>query len=280
MELEDAKAYRLTFVEPHAQLVAALSAIGMRDLSSAESFLESVFAFGRRLEDEFLLVTGSAVLARLHIARGDCFSAVEAVSTFETSADAILYAECLAIRALSLAALGKNDEARVAIAAFPRRRSHAEAQAFGELAKLIVARNESDDVAFAADSFASIRALGQFDAFVTASRAYPLLIDVGTRCGQGDLVSDLLHRSNDLDLARRYGLKTHRTVTPDASPLSPRERQVLELVAGGRTNEEVAGLLFISPVTVKAHLRHIYEKLGVRNRVEAAARLKNLGQAP
>jgi DNA-binding CsgD family transcriptional regulator len=279
-ELEEAKAYRLTFVEPHAHLVAALAAIGMRDLSSGESSLENVFAFGRRLEDAFLLVTGSAVLARLHIARGDCFSAVEAASRFETSDDAILYAESLAVRALSLAALGKNDEARLALAALPPRRSHAEAQAFAELANVIVTRNESDEVNFANDAFGSIRALGQFDAVVTASRAYPLLIEVAVRSGHGDFVADLLQRSNDFDLARRYGLKMRRAPKSDTPPLSPREREVLELVAGGRTNEEVAGLLFISPVTVKAHLRHIYEKLGVRNRVEAVAHLKSLDRAP
>jgi ATP/maltotriose-dependent transcriptional regulator MalT len=279
-ELEEAKAYRLTFVEPHAHLVAALAAIGMRDLSSGESSLENVFAFGRRLEDAFLLVTGSAVLARLHIARGDCFSAVEAASRFETSDDAILYAESLAVRALSLAALGKNDEARLALAALPPRRSHAEAQAFAELANVIVTRNESDEVSFASDAFGSIRALGQFDAVVTASRAYPLLIEVAVRSGHGDFVADLLQRSNDFDLARRYGLKMRRAPQSDTPPLSPREREVLELVAGGRTNEEVAGLLFISPVTVKAHLRHIYEKLGVRNRVEAVAHLKSLDRAP
>jgi DNA-binding CsgD family transcriptional regulator len=279
-ELEEAKAYRLTFVEPHAQLVAALGAIGMRDLSSGESSLESVFAFGRRLDDAFLLVTGSAVLARLHIARGDCFSALEAASRFEASDEAILYAESLAVRALSLAALGKNDEACVAIAALPHRRSHAEAQAFAELASLIVARNESDDVRFATDAFGSIRALGQFDAAVTALRAYPLLIEVAVRSGHGDFVADLLHRSTDFDLGRRYGLKMRREVARETPLLSPREREVLELVAGGRTNEEVAGLLFISPVTVKAHLRHIYEKLGARNRVEAIARLKSLDPAP
>src|SRR5262249_30635031 len=118
-ELEDAKAFRLTFVEPHAQLVTALAAIGLRDLPTAESSLECVFAFGRRLEDAFLLLTASAVLARLHIARGDCFSAVEATSTFETSGDAILYAECLAVRALALAALGRNADANEAIATLP-----------------------------------------------------------------------------------------------------------------------------------------------------------------
>ena len=143
-----------------------------------------------------------------------------------------------------------------------------------------MARNESDEVTFATDAFESIRALGQFDAVVTAARAYPLLIEVAIRSGHADFVADLLQRSNDFDLARRYGLKMRRAVTSDTPPLSARERQVLELVADGRTNEEVAGLLFISPVTVKAHLRHIYEKLGVRNRVEAVARLKSLNPAP
>ena len=279
-ELDEAKAFRLTFVEPHAHLVTALAAIGLRDLSTGESSLETVFDFGRRLEDAFLVVTGSAVLARLRIARGDCFGAVEATSSFEASADAILYAESSAVRAMSLAALGKNDEARATIADLPHGRSHAEAKAFEELANLIIARNESENVAFAKDSFASISALGQFDALVTAIRAYPLLIELALRSGHGDLVAELLRRSNDLDLAQRYGLETNRTVISDTSVLSPRETEVLELVAGGRTNEEVAVLLFISPVTVKAHLRHIYEKLGVRNRVEAVARLKTLDRRP
>jgi len=51
--------------------------------------------------------------------------------------------------------------------------------------------------------------------------------------------------------------------------LSRRESEILQLVADGLSNKDVAEKLFISDVTVKVHLRHIYEKLGVRNRVEA-----------
>jgi len=53
--------------------------------------------------------------------------------------------------------------------------------------------------------------------------------------------------------------------------LSPREGEVLELVAQGATNKEIANSLFISENTVKTHLRSIMEKLHLANRSQAAA---------
>ena len=52
--------------------------------------------------------------------------------------------------------------------------------------------------------------------------------------------------------------------------LSAREWEVLELVAAGRSNAEIAETLFISPKTASVHVTHILDKLGVNNRVEAA----------
>jgi len=53
--------------------------------------------------------------------------------------------------------------------------------------------------------------------------------------------------------------------------LTPREQEVLARAARGDTNRAIGAALFISPDTARKHLEHIYEKLGVRNRTEAAA---------
>jgi DNA-binding NarL/FixJ family response regulator len=58
--------------------------------------------------------------------------------------------------------------------------------------------------------------------------------------------------------------------TKDSSPLSSRERQVVELVSQGFKNREIAQRMFISEQTVKNHLHNIFDKLGVSDRLELA----------
>ena len=59
-------------------------------------------------------------------------------------------------------------------------------------------------------------------------------------------------------------------------PLSPREIEVLTLIADGKTNKEIAQQLIVSPGTIKAHTSSIYRKLDVANRTEAVARARQL----
>ncbi|MDQ3380903.1 MAG: LuxR C-terminal-related transcriptional regulator [Actinomycetota bacterium] len=62
-------------------------------------------------------------------------------------------------------------------------------------------------------------------------------------------------------------------MTDDHDPvarLSAREREVYELLGQGLTNLQIAGLLFISEGTVKAHVHRIYDKVGVRSRTAVA----------
>lgn len=51
--------------------------------------------------------------------------------------------------------------------------------------------------------------------------------------------------------------------------LSPRQREVMNLAADGRTNKEIARALAMSPTTARDHLHQAYKKLNARNRVEA-----------
>jgi LuxR family maltose regulon positive regulatory protein len=63
-------------------------------------------------------------------------------------------------------------------------------------------------------------------------------------------------------------------------PLTPREQEILELIAAGLTNREIAERLVISAETVKKHTSGIYGKLDVSNRTEAATRAREMDLLP
>jgi len=62
--------------------------------------------------------------------------------------------------------------------------------------------------------------------------------------------------------------------------LSERELEVLQLLAEGLTNQEIAARLFLTLNTVKVHTRNIYSKLNVHSRTQAIARSQELGLLP
>ena len=76
--------------------------------------------------------------------------------------------------------------------------------------------------------------------------------------------ADLQRRAHDPKRA------TESVMTDAQAPLTAREREILRLVREGKTNTEIAGELWVSPGTVKKHLEHVYEKLGVAGRTAAA----------
>lgn len=75
---------------------------------------------------------------------------------------------------------------------------------------------------------------------------------------------------------RIAALLVQRVKTPTPS-LSPRETEVLKLVAAGKSNPEIAAELYLGEATVKTHLLHVFEKLDVSDRTRAVTRAMELG---
>jgi LuxR family maltose regulon positive regulatory protein len=118
-----------------------------------------------------------------------------------------------------------------------------------------------------------------------------LLVQWLARAGAGPLREYARHLLSQFDSKARVVMPSQKTPSLAAEPLSgpsqalieplsPRELEVLHLIAQGRTNKEIARQLVVAPGTVKAHTSHIYRKLDVTNRTEAVARARQLGILP
>jgi DNA-binding NarL/FixJ family response regulator len=92
-----------------------------------------------------------------------------------------------------------------------------------------------------------------------------------------------LIRREVVALARRTRVPLHPSTPapsspPPASPgLTPRELEILQKLAEGYTNRQIATLLFVSPKTVGVHVERIFRKLDVHDRVAAATKAHRLG---
>lgn len=82
-----------------------------------------------------------------------------------------------------------------------------------------------------------------------------------------------MHKRDRLFAVDRYRGSPPLYATHDEFGLTRREREILAWVARGKTNSEIAQILWIAPSTVRKHLENIFPKLGVRTRTAAVTRL-------
>jgi DNA-binding NarL/FixJ family response regulator len=94
------------------------------------------------------------------------------------------------------------------------------------------------------------------------------------RSWPGEDAVSVLRQVADGQVVFPSAVMTHLSRPDELAGLSERQTEVLELLALGASNREIAERLFISSNTVKFHLREIYSRLGARNRVEAARLLQ------
>ena len=103
------------------------------------------------------------------------------------------------------------------------------------------------------------------------------------QAGASPLRDYAIHLLSQFDAEPRIVTTAQEKAVPAGGliePLSKRELEVLHLMALGRTNQEIARQLIVSPGTVKAHTASIYRKLDVANRTEAVACARQVGILP
>ncbi|WP_249009878.1 response regulator transcription factor [Conexibacter sp. DBS9H8] len=131
-----------------------------------------------------------------------------------------------------------------------------------------------------ADVCAAIRAQSPHTRVLLISGAGRMSPAAAKAAGASGFVSKDLEASELARAVQLVGSGQTLFPTKSAQPeplLTEREREVLELIAAGETNAEIARRLFLSPHTIKEHTSALYRKLGARNRAEAVQLAQRIG---
>jgi DNA-binding NarL/FixJ family response regulator len=107
--------------------------------------------------------------------------------------------------------------------------------------------------------------------FISGSRTEPFDRVAGLLLGGDDYLTKPFAPDEFLARVRTLIRRGAPPVPERLAGLTSREREVLDLLAHGRAQKEIAQELFISPKTVGTHIAHIFEKLGVHSRAQAVA---------
>jgi LuxR family maltose regulon positive regulatory protein len=277
-QIDDAGRCRIDFAIPYALITNALVMTGRREYEAASRLLDEAEERASLSGDHTARAVGSAVRARSHIAQGAFERELARPMEIASDTPMSLRAEVTSCRALALAAAGHIESAKE-LATTALTSVGVEATICGN-ATLAVIAHRSGDIAMARDRAANAldcaTRTGLVESFVAAYRGVPELIvclleDKSRHAGLAQVVTRV---GDESALPRDGQILGERSVLS----LSPREKEVLALLSRGMTNPQIGSELFISPVTVKVHVRHIFEKLGVKSRAEAALRAAQLGR--
>jgi ATP/maltotriose-dependent transcriptional regulator MalT len=244
-----------------------MASSGLRQWKRAEQLVAEALSLAKRNGDVHAELLGRSILLRVLAQQGRYESALELETAEPRTALVASLSEFRCSRALALACSGRTAEALTIV---DERRGASRAvepvvliPAVEAVCALKTRSSDAIDRVIALDTTAF--SIGAVDLLVVAYRACPELFAVLLRVGERDRLRDLLRRVGDTDLAKAIGQPVITEADPRAR-LSPREREVFELLREGLTNRQIARLLFIEESTVKVHAHHIYDKLGTRSR--------------
>ena len=268
----DALEYRVEFAAPYGNLMRGAALAGLRRFSEAHEALANAHTEAVRCTDLFGQqgVYAGRIRALLHEGKVAEACSLEPPDLSESLP--AMRGEVRASRGLALACIGRLDEA-AACALDVRGTTRAVEPSVlilcVEAVRMLKSRHPNTSQALRRLVDGAFMA-GAVDFIVTSYRASPdllsaLLRDSGTAEETGYIVA----RASDKALAESLGVDMLGALDPVAT-LSVREREVYDLVCVGLRNDEIARRLFISPATVKVHVRHVYDKLGIRSRTALA----------
>jgi DNA-binding NarL/FixJ family response regulator len=268
MELTDEliASYDLDFARPYAVWNNAFIALGLRQFGLADRLLQTLEDSSLAKPVGFHVLNARLLRARLCLHTGQSGHALDAVFP-EPRELAIpsIHGEYLATRALALAVAGESSAANRDAKRAERTSTAIEVRVLAQTARAVLGTH-AGDTNQVTKAWRLAEKLGAWDALVTGLRSEPAFAQALAQ--QPDIrprLAELYARTNDLGLARKAGLRVRAAGQPQQL-LSPRELEVLELLASGFRNREIAEALVVSQSTIKAHIRHILEKLGVRTR--------------
>jgi LuxR family maltose regulon positive regulatory protein len=274
--------FRLDFALSYVLYVVATAEAGRRQWADAEAHIAEALQAARSGHNAYAehLCLGATIRILAQSGKHEAALAVD-VPHLPASLPCAR-AEALGSRALALAAASRLSEASALVEDVRHSSSAIEPTVLIAAVEAIVALKSRDPAAsrqIAALAESAVRT-GGLDLLVTAYRSTPELLGLllaGTQ--HQDEVARLVARVRDEDLAAAVGQPL--ALEDRRSRLSRREREVLEHLEHGLTNRQIAAALFIEESTVKAHVHHIFDKLGVRSRaaIVTQARLKAIGQA-
>jgi ATP/maltotriose-dependent transcriptional regulator MalT len=271
--LEDAARFDLEFTMPYANWTSGQIALGQRRFAEAERSLQAVEDAAAKTRDRHHELNARTLRARLLLQNGDTAGASECLR-LEPDIPLIpsWLGEYLATRAVAMACEGRAADALETADRAERITIAVEVHVLAQVARAIAISDGSGPETRRLVELASRS--GVWDPVVCGVRSSPTLAEaLANDADTRPAIADLYRRTQDTTLARRAGLRTRATAKP-SQVLSPREFEVLGLIALGYRNHDISRALFIADSTTKVHIRHILEKLGVRTRSEAVARFQ------
>jgi LuxR family maltose regulon positive regulatory protein len=272
--MDEIETFDLDFARAHVQLTRASAYAGMRAYEDALALLDDIADVGKRNGDTYLQMSEKTLRCRVHLLLGDVASATYATgATWEHVASSGQYAEFLACRALALGKLPSEHEDPFGVLAEAERISREnEAALLCKCVRALLSLDRDPDMVGMTiiDAFRLGIAKGVIDPLVFALRIDKRLAALLAQ--PQDLRLALTDIVAIVDAPTVQVTPASRRAQPfkEAEDLTKREREVLQLIAEGMTNLEIATRFFLTPSTVKVHVRNILRKLGVRSRTEAA----------